>query len=79
MLWFQLKRRGHRTKWRQQTRLGFMGKKRDTTRRGDNVGWRGKREDDTSWTIANLTGSKMKKIHTVDSAATNDGKDLNQR
>jgi hypothetical protein len=46
---------------------------------GEATPGRGKREDDTSWTVANLTGSKMKKIHTVDSVATNDGKDLNQR
>jgi hypothetical protein len=32
---------------------------------------RGKRGDDASWTNANLTEPKMKKIHTVDSAGTN--------
>jgi hypothetical protein len=32
---------------------------------------RGKREDGVSWIGTNLTGSKMEKIHPVDSAATN--------
>jgi hypothetical protein len=30
---------------------------------------RGKRGDDPNWADANLTGLKMKKIHTVDLAA----------
>jgi hypothetical protein len=32
---------------------------------------REKRGDDASWTETNLTGLKIKKIHVVDSAATN--------
>jgi hypothetical protein len=48
------------------------------TRRGSVTSAEGKaalgREDggdDVGWANANLTGSKMKKIHTVDSAVTN--------
>jgi hypothetical protein len=32
---------------------------------------RGKGGDDTSWLMPNLLGQKMKKIHTVNSVATN--------
>jgi hypothetical protein len=54
-----------------------MRRKRDTERRHDDVGQRrggteeGKGGDDVSWADVNLTGPKMKKIHTVDSAGTN--------
>jgi hypothetical protein len=39
--------------------------------RGEVAPRRGKERDDASWADVNLIGPKMKKIHTVDSAATN--------
>jgi hypothetical protein len=64
-------------KWRHRAHLGFMKRKCDTTRRNGDVGrrrappGRGKGGDDASWPDANLTEPKIKKIHAVDSAATN--------
>jgi hypothetical protein len=54
-----------------------MRKKHDTAQRRGDVGRRrgGTEEekggDDASWDDANLTGQKIKKIHAIDSVATN--------
>jgi hypothetical protein len=54
-------------KRRQQARIGYMGKKRDMTRRRDDVSGgevtprRGKGGDDTSWADMNLTRPKNEK------------------
>jgi hypothetical protein len=42
-----------------------------TSARGDAAPGRGKGGDNASWADANLTGLKMNKTHTVDSATTN--------
>jgi hypothetical protein len=39
---------------------------------GEATPGRGKGGDDTSWTDTNFTGPKIKKIHSVDSAITNE-------
>jgi hypothetical protein len=39
---------------------------------GEAAPGRGKGEDDVNWADINLTGSKMKKIHIVNSVATNE-------
>jgi hypothetical protein len=49
------------------TRCGGM----TTSVGGEVAPGRGKGEDNVSWANANLTGQKMKKIHAVDSAASN--------
>jgi hypothetical protein len=38
---------------------------------GEATSGRGKEGDDASWADTNFTGPKMKKIHVIDSAATN--------
>jgi hypothetical protein len=43
-----------------------------TSARGEMTPWRGKGRDDPSWPNANLTRPKMKKIHAVDLAGTNE-------
>jgi hypothetical protein len=71
MLWFQLERRGDRMKhcWKmkqmQRTHLGYMGRKRDTTRRCDDVSRRrggtgeGKKGgNDAGWVDTYLTEPK---------------------
>jgi hypothetical protein len=42
-----------------------------TSARGEAASGREKGEDDVSWAEGNLSGSKMKKINTDDSADTN--------
>jgi hypothetical protein len=42
-----------------------------TSDRGEAAPERKKEGDDTSWLGANLTEPKIKKIHTIDSTATN--------
>jgi hypothetical protein len=83
MLWFQLERGGDGLKhyWKmkqmQRAHLASMRKKHDTTQwRGDAGQRRGGTEeekggDNASWDDANLTGQKIKKIHAIDSFATN--------
>jgi hypothetical protein len=67
-------KRCQKMKWMQRARLGSMGRKCDTTwRRGDIDRRRGGTEEGKGrrQANANLTGLKMKKIHAIDSAATN--------
>jgi hypothetical protein len=83
MLQFWLKRGVDRTKhyWnmnrRQEAHLGSMGRSVTwcsgvtTSTRGEAAPRKGKGGDDASWTNANLTGPKNKKIHAFDSAGTN--------
>jgi hypothetical protein len=42
-----------------------------TSARGEVAPGRGKGVDDTNWAYADLTRKKMKKIHTVNSVASN--------
>jgi hypothetical protein len=42
-----------------------------TLAEGDAASGRGKRGDGVSWADVNLTGSKMKKIHVINSDGTN--------
>jgi hypothetical protein len=43
-----------------------------TSVRGDALPGRGKGGDDASWVGANFTRSKIKKIHAIESSATNE-------
>jgi hypothetical protein len=64
-------------KQRQRYRLSSIGRKCDTVRRREDIGWRrgdagrGKGGDDADWVDANLTWLKMKKIHVIDSTGIN--------
>jgi hypothetical protein len=83
ILHFQLEMRGDGTKRSQKMKqsqrahVGSMGSKRDTACRHGDVGRRrgstgeGKGGDHASWANATLTRPNMKKIHAVDSTATN--------
>jgi hypothetical protein len=84
MLQFQLERKGdgmkhcRNMKWKQQARLGSMEKRHDTVRRWawsqpeERRHWEGKKDDTMSVGITGiLLCQKIKKIHAIDSAATN--------